>query len=60
MKKQFWNEEVQSSVEKLSKEKLEDLILDIWDTATIVYCDETDSQRIKYIGDAINRIIGIE
>lgn len=60
MKEKFWNEEVQKGVESLSKEELEELVLDIWDTATVVYVDETDTQRIMYVENRINKLIGIE
>ena len=60
MKERFWNEEVKKGVESLSKEELEELVLDIWDTATIVYIDETDTQRIMYVENRINKLIGIE
>ena len=60
MKERFWNEEVKKGVESLSKEELEELVLDIWDTATIVYVDETDTQRITYVENRINKLIGIE
>ncbi|MDU6364682.1 MAG: hypothetical protein E6582_14325 [Clostridium sp.] len=60
MKERFWNEEVKKGVESLSKEELEVLVLDIWDTATIVYVDETDTQRIMYVENRINKLIGIE
>ncbi|WP_099346969.1 hypothetical protein [Clostridium tertium] len=60
MKERFWNEEVKKGVESLSKEELEELVLDIWDTATIVYVDETDTQRIMYVENRINKLIGIE
>ena len=60
MKERFWNEEVKKGVESLSKEELEEWVLDIWDTATIVYVDETDTQRIMYVENRINKLIGIE
>ncbi len=60
MKEQFWNEEVQKAVKRLTRKKLIELLLDVWDTATIIYADETDTQRIKYIENTINTVIGID
>ena len=58
MKKNFWNEEVQKSIEKLNKRQLQELLMDIWDTATVIYADETDTERIEVIEDSINKLIG--
>ncbi|WP_346892667.1 hypothetical protein [Clostridium sp. UBA871] len=60
MKEQFWNEEVQKAVERLSRKRLIELLLNVWDTATFIYVDETDAQRIKCIEDTINTAIGID
>lgn len=57
--KYYWNKEVQLKVKKLTKSKMVDLVLDLYDTANVNYCDETDTDRLKYIENIINKYIEI-